>query len=167
VGRERSKFCIDACSPEGRASTAAARSFYNQVQRLKLDVSQIVPIHSKPVAWRNSSKPWAASWPGLHSESSGPDCRSGWRERLSGCTGVLYQMSIARCGLSPIAVVKVAALGSHFADCPTVRDQKGPNGCRHVVRTPYPQVVKIDAIHLAKCRNVRDSDSQDCDRLGR
>jgi hypothetical protein len=31
--------------------TAANRTFYNQVQRLKLDVSTIVPIHGKTVAW--------------------------------------------------------------------------------------------------------------------
>jgi glyoxylase-like metal-dependent hydrolase (beta-lactamase superfamily II) len=38
------------------AATAANRSFYNQVQRLKLDVSTIVPIHGKPVPWTDLSK---------------------------------------------------------------------------------------------------------------
>jgi hypothetical protein len=33
------------------AATPANTSFYNQVQRLKLDVATIVPIHGKPVAW--------------------------------------------------------------------------------------------------------------------
>jgi hypothetical protein len=27
------------------------RSFYNQVQRMKLDVATIAPVHGKPVPW--------------------------------------------------------------------------------------------------------------------
>jgi flavorubredoxin len=29
----------------------AMRSFYNQVQRMKLDVATIAPVHGKPVPW--------------------------------------------------------------------------------------------------------------------
>jgi hypothetical protein len=42
-------------APSATAS-AANRSFYNQVQRLKLDVSTIVPIHGKPVPWSDFSR---------------------------------------------------------------------------------------------------------------
>ena len=38
------------------SATPANRSFYNQVQRLKLDVSTIVPIHGKPVSWTDFVK---------------------------------------------------------------------------------------------------------------
>jgi glyoxylase-like metal-dependent hydrolase (beta-lactamase superfamily II) len=38
------------------ADTAAARSFYNHVQRLGLEVSTIVPIHGQPVAWTDFVK---------------------------------------------------------------------------------------------------------------
>jgi hypothetical protein len=36
--------------------TAANRTFYNQVQRLKLDVATIAPIHGKPAAWADFAK---------------------------------------------------------------------------------------------------------------
>jgi glyoxylase-like metal-dependent hydrolase (beta-lactamase superfamily II) len=42
---------FDTHVPPPTRATAANRSFYNQVQRLKLDVSTIVPIHGKSVAW--------------------------------------------------------------------------------------------------------------------
>jgi glyoxylase-like metal-dependent hydrolase (beta-lactamase superfamily II) len=38
------------------ASTPAGRALSTQVQRLKLDVSTIVPIHGKPVAWAEFAK---------------------------------------------------------------------------------------------------------------
>ena len=38
------------------APTAENRALYNQVQRLKLDVAQIVPIHGRPVAWSEFAK---------------------------------------------------------------------------------------------------------------
>lgn len=37
--------------PQPAAPSAASRSFYNEVRMLKLDVSQIVPIHGNPVPW--------------------------------------------------------------------------------------------------------------------
>jgi glyoxylase-like metal-dependent hydrolase (beta-lactamase superfamily II) len=43
-------------STAGATATPANLSFYNQVQRLKLDVSQIVPIHGKPVPWTDFLK---------------------------------------------------------------------------------------------------------------
>lgn len=33
------------------APSAAQRTLYNQVRTLKLDVSQIVPVHGNPVPW--------------------------------------------------------------------------------------------------------------------
>ncbi len=42
---------FDTHVPPPARATAANRSFYNQVQRLKLDVSTIVPIHGESVAW--------------------------------------------------------------------------------------------------------------------
>jgi hypothetical protein len=38
------------------AATESHRALYNQVQRLKLDVSTIVPIHGKPVPWSDLLK---------------------------------------------------------------------------------------------------------------
>lgn len=38
------------------APTAANRTFYNQVQALKLDVAQVVPIHGRPVPWADVVK---------------------------------------------------------------------------------------------------------------
>ena len=32
------------------------RSFYNVVKKLKLDVSQIVPIHGKPIPWNDFAR---------------------------------------------------------------------------------------------------------------
>jgi glyoxylase-like metal-dependent hydrolase (beta-lactamase superfamily II) len=39
-----------------RAATPANRALYNQVQRLKLDVDRIVPIHGTPVPWADFVK---------------------------------------------------------------------------------------------------------------
>ena len=33
------------------AQIPAMRSFYNQVQRMKLDVATVAPVHGKPVPW--------------------------------------------------------------------------------------------------------------------
>jgi hypothetical protein len=30
----------------------AMRSFYNQIQRMKLDVATIAPVHGRPVPWK-------------------------------------------------------------------------------------------------------------------
>ena len=38
------------------APTAENRVLLNQVQRLKMDVGQIVPIHGKPIAWTDFGK---------------------------------------------------------------------------------------------------------------
>jgi hypothetical protein len=42
---------FDTHLPPPATASAANRSFHNQVQRLKLDVSMVVPIHGKPVPW--------------------------------------------------------------------------------------------------------------------
>jgi glyoxylase-like metal-dependent hydrolase (beta-lactamase superfamily II) len=42
---------FDTHLPPPATASAANRSFHNQVQRLKLDVSTVVPIHGKPVPW--------------------------------------------------------------------------------------------------------------------
>jgi hypothetical protein len=47
---------FDTNEPTPGAPTPANRTFYNNVQTLKLDVSQIVPIHGKPVAWNEFLK---------------------------------------------------------------------------------------------------------------
>jgi hypothetical protein len=47
---------FDTHVPAPARATAANRTFYNQVQRLKLDVSTIVPIHGKPVPWAGFAK---------------------------------------------------------------------------------------------------------------
>ena len=47
---------FDTHVPPPAAASPANRSFYNQVQRLKLDVSTIVPIHGKPVPWADFLK---------------------------------------------------------------------------------------------------------------
>jgi glyoxylase-like metal-dependent hydrolase (beta-lactamase superfamily II) len=47
---------FDTHVPVPARPTAANQTFFNQVRRLKLDVSTIVPIHGKPVAWADFSK---------------------------------------------------------------------------------------------------------------
>jgi glyoxylase-like metal-dependent hydrolase (beta-lactamase superfamily II) len=42
---------FDTHVPPPPSPTPASRSLLNQVRRLKLDVSQVVPIHGKPVPW--------------------------------------------------------------------------------------------------------------------
>ena len=37
--------------PPRPAQIPAMRSFYNQVQRMKLDVATVAPVHGKPVPW--------------------------------------------------------------------------------------------------------------------
>jgi hypothetical protein len=43
---------LDSHVPLPAAPTPANQSLFNQIQRLKLDVATIVPIHGKPVTWR-------------------------------------------------------------------------------------------------------------------
>jgi glyoxylase-like metal-dependent hydrolase (beta-lactamase superfamily II) len=47
---------LDTHVPLPATPSAANRSFFNQVQALKLDVQQIVPIHGKPVPWSDFMK---------------------------------------------------------------------------------------------------------------
>jgi glyoxylase-like metal-dependent hydrolase (beta-lactamase superfamily II) len=47
---------FDTHVPAPARPTAANQSFFNQVRRLKLEVSTIVPIHGKPIAWTDFSK---------------------------------------------------------------------------------------------------------------
>jgi glyoxylase-like metal-dependent hydrolase (beta-lactamase superfamily II) len=42
---------FDTHEPPRQAQLPAMRSFYNQVQRMKLDVQTIAPVHGKPVPW--------------------------------------------------------------------------------------------------------------------
>ncbi len=42
---------VDTHVPLPAAPTALNTAFYNQVQRLKLDVATIVPIHGRPIPW--------------------------------------------------------------------------------------------------------------------
>ena len=52
--RERFLFEADLVGthqPPGAKPTADQRSFHNAVQRLGLNVSQVVPVHGQPVAW--------------------------------------------------------------------------------------------------------------------
>ena len=44
---------VDTHVPLPSAPTPANTTFYNQVQRLKLDVATIVPIHGRPIPWRD------------------------------------------------------------------------------------------------------------------
>ena len=52
---------LDTHEPLPAAPTDANRALYNQVQRLKLDVAQIVPIHGKPIAWNEFAKMFASA----------------------------------------------------------------------------------------------------------
>ena len=47
---------FDTHEPPAPARMAAMRSFFNQVQRMKLDVAVIAPVHGKPVAWAEFAK---------------------------------------------------------------------------------------------------------------
>jgi glyoxylase-like metal-dependent hydrolase (beta-lactamase superfamily II) len=47
---------FDTHEPAPAAPTAANRSLFNVVQRLKLDVAQLVPIHGQPVPWSAFTK---------------------------------------------------------------------------------------------------------------
>ena len=42
---------FDTHEPPPAAPTAAMRSFFNQVRRMKLDVATIAPVHGAPVPW--------------------------------------------------------------------------------------------------------------------
>lgn len=54
---------FDTDAPAPAAPTAANRTFYAEVQALKLNVSQVVPIHGKPVPWAEFLKVARASRP--------------------------------------------------------------------------------------------------------
>jgi hypothetical protein len=47
---------LDTNRPLPTALSRDQRSFYNAVQRLKLDVGQIVPVHGNPVPWSEFAK---------------------------------------------------------------------------------------------------------------
>jgi glyoxylase-like metal-dependent hydrolase (beta-lactamase superfamily II) len=47
---------LDTHEPLPPAPTPANRTLYNEVRQLRLDVSRIVPIHGKPVAWSDFLK---------------------------------------------------------------------------------------------------------------
>jgi hypothetical protein len=47
---------LDTHEPLPSAPTALNHALFNQVQRLKLDVAQIVPIHGRPIAWSEFAK---------------------------------------------------------------------------------------------------------------
>jgi hypothetical protein len=47
---------LDTHVPLPVAPSAASRSLFNQVQALKLDVQQIVPIHGNPIPWSDFMK---------------------------------------------------------------------------------------------------------------
>jgi hypothetical protein len=42
---------VDTTAPLPATLSRDQRSFYNAVRKLKLDVSQLVPIHGKPIPW--------------------------------------------------------------------------------------------------------------------
>lgn len=54
---------LDTHVPLPAVPSNSNRALYNQVQRLKLDVSQIVPIHGKPIPWSDFAKLMASSTP--------------------------------------------------------------------------------------------------------
>ena len=45
------RICSTRTNRRRRTPTPAMRSFWNQVQRMKLDVATIAPVHGKPVPW--------------------------------------------------------------------------------------------------------------------
>lgn len=47
---------FDTHEPPSPSQAAATTSLYNQVRALKLDVSQVVPIHGKPASWKDLLK---------------------------------------------------------------------------------------------------------------
>ena len=42
---------FDTHEPPPAMPTPAMRSLFNQVQRMKLDVATLAPVHGKPVPW--------------------------------------------------------------------------------------------------------------------
>mgnify|MGYP001160703656 FL=1 len=42
---------FDTHEPPPASPTPAMRSLYNQVQRMKLDVATLAPVHGQPVPW--------------------------------------------------------------------------------------------------------------------
>ena len=47
---------FDTHEPPRRPPTPAMRSFWNQVKRMKLDVTTIAPVHGRPVPWSDFVK---------------------------------------------------------------------------------------------------------------
>jgi len=47
---------VDTHAPLPATPTRDQQSFYREVMTLKLDVSQIVPIHGKPIPWTDFAK---------------------------------------------------------------------------------------------------------------
>jgi hypothetical protein len=47
---------FDTHEPPRPAQMPAMRSLFNQVQRMKLSVDTIAPVHGKPVAWGEFAK---------------------------------------------------------------------------------------------------------------
>ena len=47
---------FDTHEPPPASPTPAMRSFFNQVQRMKLDVATIAPVHGQPVSWNEFLK---------------------------------------------------------------------------------------------------------------
>jgi glyoxylase-like metal-dependent hydrolase (beta-lactamase superfamily II) len=47
---------VDTIAPLPAALTRDQRSFYNAVQKLKLDVGRIVPVHGNPIPWSDFAK---------------------------------------------------------------------------------------------------------------
>jgi len=47
---------VDTIAPLPARLSNDQRNFYNAVQRLKLDVGQIVPVHGSPIAWNEFAK---------------------------------------------------------------------------------------------------------------
>ena len=52
---------FDTHEPPPAAPMPAMRSFLNQVQRMKLDVATIAPVHGKPVPWAEFVKAMGAA----------------------------------------------------------------------------------------------------------
>ena len=44
---------VDTTTPLPTTLSNDQKNFYTAVQRLKLDVGQIVPVHGGPIAWRD------------------------------------------------------------------------------------------------------------------
>ena len=53
---------FDTHEPPPAAPTPAMRSLFNQVQRMKLDVATLAPVHGEPVPWSDvRRRRWADS----------------------------------------------------------------------------------------------------------